>query len=359
METERAMPETMKAAFYLGPGNFEVRETPKPEATDGEVLLKVDACSVCGTDIRIFKSGHPKVTPPHITGHEICGVIQQVGKGVQGLKEGQRVTVVTEVGCGQCDFCRRGKQNLCYAVSQELNAVGYKFQGGFAEYMPMVEAAVTQGCVLPVPDHLSNEEVCLIEPLSCVINGQEYLNITIGDTVAVFGAGPIGSMHIALARAKGASKIFLIEPMAERQKMAERFGPDAIIDPNDGDPVQQILDLTNGNGVSVAITACSVGVAQEQAVAMAAIQGRVCFFGGLPKDKPTINLNSNTVHYKELSLFGAFASAGYQYSQALNLLATGQIDGKKFITHKFPLEQVVEGIQTSMRGEALKVAIEP
>jgi L-iditol 2-dehydrogenase len=353
------MSETMKAAFYLGPGQFEIRETPKPQAGSGEVVLKVDACTVCGTDIRIYKSGHAKITPPQITGHEICGVIEQVGKNVQGLSEGQRAIIVTEVGCGQCDFCRRGKQNLCYAVSQELNAVGYKFPGGFAEYMPMVEEAVTQGCVLPIPDSLSTEEACLVEPLSCVINGQEYLNIGIGDTVAVFGAGPIGSMHIALARAKGASRVFLIEPMAERQRIAERFSPDAIINPMEGDPIQQVLDLTDGQGVSVAITACSVGSAQEQAVAMAAIQGRISFFGGLPKDKPTISLNSNTVHYKELSIHGAFASAGYQYAQALNLLVTGQIDGKKFITHHFPLDQVVEGIETSMRGEALKVAIVP
>ncbi len=353
------MPEKMKAAFYMGPGEMVVGEADKPVAAPGEVVLKVNACTICGTDLRIYKHGHAKITPPHITGHEISGAIEQVGSGVVGLKEGQRVIIVTEVGCGHCEFCQRGKQNLCARVSQDLYAIGYRYPGGFAEYMPMAAEAVAQGCVLPIPDSLSTEEACLVEPLSCVINGQEYLNITIGDTVAVFGAGPIGSFHMALARAQGASRIFLIEPSKERQEIAKRFNPDHIIDPADGDPVEQVLALTDGKGVSVGITACSVGVAQEQAVAMAAIQGRISFFGGLPKDRPTINMNSNTVHYKELSIHGSFASSAYQYSQAMNLLNTGQVDGKKFITHHFPLEKVVEGLETSMSGAALKVAVLP
>ena len=353
------MPETMKAAFYLGPGQMEVREAPKPEAGPGDLLLRVDACSLCGTDVRILKHGHAKIQPPHITGHEICGTIAQVGKGVTGYTEGQRAIIVTEVGCGRCEFCLRGKQNLCKRVSQDLNCIGYRFPGGFAEYIHMPEEAVSQGCVIPVPDGLSTDEAALAEPLSCVINGQEYLNIGIGDTVAVIGAGTIGCMQLALARAQGASKVFLLGRSKERLKLAEPFRPDALLSSLDGDPVEQVMDLTNGRGVDVAIVACSDGQAQEQAIDMCAIQGRISLFGGLPKDKPTINFNSNTVHYKELSVFGAFASNAYQYVQALDLLATGRVPGQQFITHHFPLDEVVEGIQTSMRGEALKVVIHP
>lgn len=259
----------------------------------------------------------------------------------------------------KCDFCRQGKQNLCPAVSQELNCIGYKFAGGFAEYINMPAEAVLQGCVIPIPDSLSDEEAALAEPLSCVINGQSYLNIGIGDTVAIIGAGTIGCMQLALAKAQGASKVFLIGRSKDRLKLAERFKPDALISTLDGDPVEQVMDLTGGKGASVAIVACSEGVAQEQAIAMSAIQGRISLFGGLPKDKPTINFNSNTVHYKEQSVFGAFASNSFQYVQALELLASGQVPGKEFVTHHFPLDEVVEGIQTSMRGEALKVVIHP
>jgi L-iditol 2-dehydrogenase len=353
------MPEMMKAALYLGPGEMEVREVPKPETGSGDVLLRVEACSLCGTDVRILKHGHAKIQPPHITGHEICGTLTEVGGRVAGLSEGQRAVIVTEVGCMNCDFCRQGKQNLCSAVSQDLNCIGYRYPGGFAEYIRMPEEAVRQGCVIPIPESLSNEEAALAEPLSCVINGQSYLNIGIGDTVAIMGAGTIGCMQLALARAQGASKVFLIGRSKDRLKLAERFKPDALLSTLDGDPVEQVMDLTNGKGASVAIVACSEGVAQEQALAMTAIQGRISLFGGLPKDKPTINFNSNTVHYKEQSVFGAFASNSYQYVQALDLLASGQVNGKAMITHHYSLDDVVEGIQTSMRGEALKVVIHP
>lgn len=353
------MPETMKAALYLGPGQMEVREVPKPQAGPGDVLLRVNACSLCGTDRKILKFGHAKIQPPHITGHEICGTIEQVGRSVVGFKEGQRAVIVTEVGCGHCDFCLRGKTNLCFAVSQELNCIGYRYPGGFAEYINMPEEAVRQGCVIPVPDGLSDEEAALAEPLSCVINGQEYLNIGIGDTVAVIGAGAIGCMQIALAKAQGASKVYLINRSRGRLKFAERFGTDAAFSMEDGDPIEWIMDMTNGKGVDVSIIACSDGKAVEQAIDMTAIQGRISLFAGLPKDNPTIHFNCNTVHYKEQSVYGAFASNPYQYVQALDLLATGKVNGKDLITHHYPLEQLWEGIDTSAGSDALKVVIHP
>src|SRR5262249_17285348 len=157
--------------------------------------------------------------------------------------------IVTEVGCGRCDFCRRGKQNLCKAVSQDLNCIGYRYPGGFAEYLRMPDEAVRQGCVIPVPDGLSTEEAALAEPLSCVINGQEYRKIGIGDAGAVIGAGTIGWMQAALAKAQGASRVFILGRSKERLKLAERFGADAMLSSLDGDLVDQVMDLTGGQGV--------------------------------------------------------------------------------------------------------------
>lgn len=349
----------MKAAFFLGPGQMEVRETPVPEPKEGEVLLQVSACSLCGTDVRILKYGHHAIRPPQITGHEICGRIVAVGPNVKGYREGDRVIVVTPVGCGICEFCRQGRENLCHLVSQEINCIGYRYPGGFADFELIPAEAVRQGCLIPVPEELSDEEAALAEPLSCCINGQEYLNIGPGDTVAVIGAGTIGCMQIALAKAQGATKTILIGRSKDRLALSARMEPDVILSTLDGDPVEQVMDLTKGRGADVVIVACSSGEAQEQALRMAAIRGRVSLFGGLPKDKPTITFPSNIVHYKEIGVFGAFASNSYQYIQALALLASKKVRGDLLITHHFPLEKVVEGIETSMRGEALKVVIHP
>lgn len=338
---------------------MEVRDVPEPDCGEGDLLLKVDACSLCGTDVRIWKHGHHAIHPPHITGHEICGTVAEVGRRVQGYAPGERVIVVTEVGCGRCDWCRRGRQNLCPAVSQDLNAIGYRFPGGFAEYMALPEDAVRQGNAIKVPGDLTSEVAALAEPLSCVINGQSYLHVGPGDTVAVIGAGAVGCMHVCLARAQGATKTILVGRSRERMALADGLEPDVLLSNLEEDPVARVKAETGGKGADVVIVACSSGEAQEQAIQMAAIQGRVSLFGGLPKDKPEIAFNSNTVHYKEIGVFGAFASYGYQYTQALELLRSGKVPGERFITHHFPLEQVTEGIATTMRGEALKVVIQP
>lgn len=349
----------MKAAVYLGPGQIEVREVPTPQCGEGEVLLKVDACAICGTDLRIYQHGHHAVNPPHIIGHEVSATVAEIGPGVRGYEVGDRVIVVTEIGCGLCDWCRQGKQNMCPDVSQNLSAIGYKYPGAFAEYMVMPAQGVRQGNLIKVSEGLPPEEACLVEPLSCVINGQSYLHISPGDSVAVIGAGPIGCMHVSMAKVQGATKVVLADISEPRLKLAERVQPDVIVNSAEEDLVERVMQETRGKGANVVIVACSVPSAQEQALQMVSIQGRISLFGGLPKDKAVINFNSNIVHYKEVGVFGAFASYSYQYMQALSLLESGKIQAKSFVTHEFPLERILEGYETALRGEALKVVIRP
>jgi len=343
----------MKAAVFRGPEQMVVEEYPKPECGSHDVILKVDACAICGTDMRIYYHGHKNVTPPFITGHEVGGTIAEVGPDVTGYEVGDRVLVVTPVGCGRCVYCRRGRHNLC----RDFKALGYHFPGGFAEYMKIPEPAVRQGNLLKYPDHMKSEHAALVEPLSCVVNGQEYLNITTGDNVLVIGAGPIGCMHAVLARASGAANVVVSEMSDTRLEMARRFGLTRYVNPSNEDLKQVVMEMTEGAGMDVVIVACSVKAAQEQALGLAAKRGRVSFFGGLPKDDPVIAFDSNLLHYNELAVFGAFASYSYQYVTALALVAGGNIDIEEFITHKLPLDDIVKGIEMGRNGQSLKVVV--
>ncbi len=344
----------MKAAVFDGPGKMELRDVPEPSCGKGEVLIKVEACAICGTDIRIYRYGQKNVKPPHIIGHEIAGTVEKVGSGVDGIKKGERVVLVTSVGCGKCKFCHKGWHNLCSSGV----AIGYYYQGGFAEYMQVPEPAVTQGNILPFPGKLSFAEASIVEPLSCCINGQEYLGITPEDTVVIFGCGPIGCMHAELVKAKPAQKLIMIDVDEKRLKMAEKFAPDIIINASQKDPVEEILSITDG-GADAIIVACGVNKVQEQAIQATNKKGRISFFAGLPKDRPTITLDSNIIHYKEISLFGAFASYEKQFREALGLIVNSKVNAKKIVTHKFALEKIVEAIEVAASGEGLKIVIEP
>jgi len=344
----------MKAAVYLGKESIEVREIDRPVLSDGEILVKVESCAICGTDIRTYFHGHHAIKPPHILGHEVSGTIAEIGRGVEGYRIGERVHMVTEVGCGKCIFCRQGRHNLC----PDLRAMAYYYQGGFAEYIRIPKEAVIQGNLLSIPENLSFDEATLAEPLSCCINGQEYLNITFGDTVVIVGAGPIGCMHVELARLSGATKIILADISEERLELARKFGATLFLNSAKEDLVKKVKEETDGYGASVVIVACPSPEAQEQALQFVATRGRISFFGGLPGGK-TITIESNIIHYKEISIFGAFASSSPQYRQALALLASKSIKGEDLITHRFPLEKIKEALDVARSGRGLKVVINP
>jgi len=346
----------MRAALYLGPQNIQVTEVETPRPADGEVLVKVGACAICGTDLRIYKHGDARIKPPHIVGHEICGIVEKVGAGVTTVREGQKVVIVTPVGCGVCSFCRVGRHNLCV----DFKAIGYHFPGGFAEHILIGARAVAQGNLLEAPASLSFEEGALVEPLSCCINGQEYLDIGFGDKVVIVGAGPIGAMHTELARRRGAETIILVEVAEERLKLArERFHADHYINGSLVKPVEAVKELTGGQGADVVIIACSAPPAVAQGLEMARKRARVSLFAGMPKDASEIKLNYNLIHYGELSVYGAFASSSTQYLQALSLIATGTIEAKRFITGVRPLGEIVAAIQEAGSMQGLKVIVKP
>ncbi|MEV0166089.1 zinc-dependent dehydrogenase [Nonomuraea fuscirosea] len=334
----------MKVARFHAPGDIRIEDAPEPVAGPGELKIRVRNCSTCGTDAKIFKFGHHHIVPPRVMGHEIAGEV--VGTGA-------RVQVIAAIPCGTCAECRRGRQTVC--PNQE--SMGYHYDGGFAEYMIVPAKVLAVDGVNAIPDGVGFAEASVAEPLACVLNGQSLARVGPGDDVVVMGAGPIGCLHVRLARARGAARVFLVDVNAGRLAMAaELVHPDAVID---SDAVEQVLKLTGGRGADVVITAAASGAAQEQAVRMAARQGRISFFGGLPKDDPVIALDSNLVHYRELTIVGANGSSPAHNAQALQLVAEGAVPVSDLITHRLPLPQVLDGIDLVSRGTAIKVTIEP
>ncbi len=345
----------MNAAVYEAQESIQLRQVDIPLLPEGGLLLRVRACAICGTDVRTFHHGHRSRQPPWIIGHEIAGQVAQVADGVTQFEPGDRVTVAAAVPCGRCRFCRRGWRNMCTSVK----AHGNHYPGGFAEYMAVMPEVIEQGAVNRFPDHVSYDEAAITEPLACVLNGQELLNVSLGDTVVVIGAGPIGCMHVEVARARGATRIIHVEQQASRLAQAQVFGADCYINSSQEEAVARVRELTDGEGADVVIIACPSAEAQEQSLNMAAVRGRISLFGGLPKSNPYIKFNSNTVHYKEIAVYGAFTSGPEQNQSALSLIATGCINTQALITHRLPLANLVEGISIIERGEGLKVVVNP
>jgi L-iditol 2-dehydrogenase len=346
----------VKAATFYAPGDIRLEQIDEPDVAPGEVKLRVRACSTCGTDVKISRSGHPNMSAPQVMGHEIAGEIVDVGAGVRGWAPGDRVQVIAAIPDGTCEDCLAGHQSIC---PNQLS-MGYQFPGGFAEYLIVPREVLAVGGLTRIPDTLSYAEASLAEPLACVLNGQELARVGEGDTVVVIGSGPIGCLHVRLARARGAARIILIDLNRDRLAVAaELVHPDLTVATDTQDPVAAVLEATGGRGADVVITAAASGRAQEQGLQMLARRGRLSLFGGLPKDAAIISVDANLVHYRELTLVGVNGSTPEHNRRALELIATGAVPVADLITHRLPLDDVLEAIEIVARGEAIKVTIEP
>ncbi len=346
----------MKAGILYRVEDLRIEDVPTPLLSEKEILIRVKVCTICGTDVRAYHYGHKNIRFPRIIGHELSGEIVEVAKKVKDYKIGERVTIAPAVPCGKCYYCKRGMQSMCL----NLKAIGYHFNGGFAEFMRVPEVAIRNGCINLIPDNLSFEEAALAEPLACAINGQELSRIGLGDTIVIIGAGPLGCMHMQLAKVKGARKVILVELSPSRADFAKNLAlPDVIINPSRDDAVQKTKEETGGRGADKVIVACSSRKAQEESLKMVSPRGIVNFFGGLPKDKSYVQFNSNLVHYGEFYVVGTHGSAPYHNELALNLLSGGRIKVKELVTHRLPLENLEEAIHLAESGKAMKVAVLP
>lgn len=346
----------MRAAIINAPGEFGVYEKAVPECPQAGMLLKVLACGLCGSDLRTLRSGHHRVKLPFTVGHETSAEVVELGKNYQGaFQTGKKLAVSPLVYCGKCDFCREGKYQLC----NNYREIAQHWEGGFAEYIAIPEEAVKLGTIQEIPEGLDPVHATLVEPLSSCVNAQEAGNVSLGDTVVIIGAGPIGTFHVELAKARGASKIIVADISDERLKLMEQYDPDALINAAETNLVDEVLRQTKGYGADVIITANPVPETQIQAVEMAKKGGRILLFGGLPKDKSTPDVDMNLVHYNALHLIGTTIFAPRHNRMALQLIASHRISAEKFISHIFPLEKFVEGANLALEGKARKVVFTP
>ncbi len=350
------MIDTMQAVVVRAPMEFEVEEVPVPSVPDSGFLISVNACGLCGSDLRTLRSGHRKVTFPWTIGHEVSGTIVEVGSGYQGKwKQGDLIAIGPMAFCGACDFCLNGEYELC----ENYREIAQAWPGGFAEYMAVPKACVDLGTMELVPEGLDPAFAAIAEPISSCINAQEKGRVGLGDTVVIIGTGPIGCIHTSLARAKGADKIFVVDIVDDRLKLAEAFEPDALINAAKVDLVQEVRRLTNGKGADVIVTATPAPVAQVQAVEMARKGGRILLFGGLPKDNSKPGVDMNIVHYNALHLIGTTIFAPRHYRLALKLVASGRIPVDKLVTHRFSLSEFKKGATMALEGKVLKAVFSP
>lgn len=342
----------MQAAILHAPNRMQLGTVADPVIEPGDLVLRVSAATICGTDIRVFRGRKTAgIRYPSVIGHEFSGEIVAIG-GPSPFKVGQRVGVCPAIPCGHCPQCLRGMENLC----PDLQAIGYEIDGAFAEFIRIPARAVELGNVHALPANVSAEEAALIEPLSCVLNGQNKVGLRQGDTVAILGAGPIGTLHVKLARLRGAGRVIVSEPNAARREAALRAGADAVIDPMQGDLRAALRSETRGQGADVVICAIGIPALASQAVGLAAKGGRVSLFAGFSKGE-TGTLDVNAIHYEELQVTGAFGLTRADYENTLNMIADGRIDLSDMVTHRFGLSEIEEAFAVAESGAAMKVAV--
>ena len=342
----------MKAAILKAPGHLILDEVATPLCPDGGLVVKTQACSICSTDVKMFQHGHRAANYPRILGHEVTGVVVESRTPVDMFQAGDRVQVFPGICCGHCPACRRGIDNQC----EHISIIGFNHDGGFAEFLLVPPQSVAGNGVNLIPEGASYEEAALTEPLASCLNGQQLADVTEGDTVLILGAGPIGLLHAMLARVRGASRILVAECLPTRLSMAGLADIDRKIDITRESIDAIVKEETNGRGIDAILIACSE-VMVSSLPELLAPRGRLCLFSGLPPETAQIPLDTNLIHYKELTIVGAYGSTAAHNSAALKLIASGKVPVTWLITKRLPLGKIHEGMEYVANREGLKAVI--
>ena len=342
----------MKAVRLLEQGKLELQEIPKPIIKEDEILIRVRAESICGTDVRMWKNGASNASPEHplTLGHEFSGEIAEIGKNVKGYKEGMKVVVAPNMGCGHCDMCVSGNTHLC----REMSAFGVTIDGAMAEYVKVPSNAISQGNVSVLGEEISYQEAALVEPLSCVYNGQMLLGIRPGDDILVIGLGPIGVMHIMTAKLFGAGKIFVNDLSKERIDQAKALLPDVI--PIYGDVMEGLKEY-GCPGVDICIIAAPAPGAQAASLEYMNMNGRLLFFGGLPDSKKIVPINTNLIHYRQLRIQGCSKQNLSEYRKCAKLVNDGRIPLGLIASDTYAIEDYQKAFENAAAAKGLKHVI--
>lgn len=342
----------MKAALLYGVKDLRIENVEVPKLETGEALVKVKAATTCGTDLKIFQRGYVErvIKLPTIFGHEWAGDVVEVSKGLDWPTKGMRVRAGNSAPCLHCTMCQKGKYNLCENMIW--------LWGAYAEYIK-VPARMVFVNMQEIPSGVSYEEAAMTEPLACVLHGIEEARVKLGDTVAIIGAGPIGLLHLLTARRLGAKKTVLIDIVDERLDFARKLGADETINSRTEDAVEKVRKLTDGYGADVAIEAIGLPATWEQAIRLVRKGGTVLEFGGSPPGTE-IKLDTEMVHYGELTVLGAFHATPLHFRQALDLIASRTIDVQPLVTKKMNLDEIRQAFDLLLTSKTeIKIAIIP
>jgi len=342
----------MKAAMLYGVKDLRIEDVDVPEVKAGEVLVRVKAATTCGTDLKIFQRGYVEkvIRLPTVFGHEWAGEVVEVGEGLDWPKKGMRVRAGNSAPCLHCSMCQKGKYNLCENMIW--------LWGAYAEYIK-VPARMVLVNMQEIPQHVSYEEASMTEPLACVLHGAEEAGVKLGDTVTIIGAGPIGLLHLLTAKRKDAGKIISIDLVEERLDFARKLGADETINAGKENVVEKVRRLTGGYGADVVIEAIGLPATWEQALKLVRKGGTVLEFGGCPPGTG-IKVDTELLHYGEVTVRGAFHATPLHFKMALNLIASRTIDVRPLVTRKMRLEEIKEAFEIlSTTKSEIKIAITP
>ena len=335
--------------MFHGPGDLRWEDLPVPAPADGELVMRIDAALTCGTDVKTLRRGHPVMIPkvPTVFGHEFAGTVASVGSGVSRFREGDRVVAGNSAPCGSCPSCLAGRPNLC----EDLLFVN----GAYGEFILLPPRLVARN-VVPLVGSLPAERAAFAEPLACALLAIERARVAAGQTVVVFGHGPLGCLLGMLAASRKA-RVVMVGKAGWRFERLKNLGFARWLDASSaGNVVEAIRDITGGRGAEVTVDATGRPEVWEQAVDAVGRGGSVLFFGGCTPGT-TIRLDTRRTHYEELTLLGAFHHTPEMIRRAVETLASGALVPDSLISHRMPLEEVGQALALMAKGEALKVLI--
>ncbi len=344
----------MKAAVFYGPKEYKVEDVNEPKIAEDEILLRIHACGLCGSDLRTLQYGHPRITPPLILGHEISGEVAVLGRNSQGLYHtGDRLAIAPIVYCGSCSHCRNGRNELC---SNYLE-FGQAWPGGMAEYMRIPAVALRNGCIHIIPEKLDSIQATVSEPLAACLHAIERVDFDFIKTAVIFGAGTIGCLLMQLVVDKGVEKVILIDPNVNRLEIAEKILSVRTLN-NTSQDIFDEIKKTNPEGVDLIFTATAAPIVQKQALQIAGKACQIIVFSGLPKEHSELNIDYNQIHYQCLKILGSSIYATRHHQQALHLIENGTINVRDLIT-TFPLPDFDRGTKMALKGDVIKAVFIP
>ncbi len=345
----------MLAVRFYRPGELRAEQVPVPDPGPGELIVKSTVALTCGTDVKMFKRGHPLAKPPQIMGHEFAGTVSAVGAGVRNFEVGARVVAANSAPCNTCFYCLIHQPNLCERLDEGI--IGFTWPGAYAEYVRIPERIVRQN-TFQIPDDTPLENVASLEPLACVVHGWDIINAQPAGTVVIIGGGPIGLLHAQLARLHGAKQVVLCDVVSERLLEAEKLRVDETVNSASENLVERVLSLTDGRGADIVVEAVGRRETWESTTELVRKGGTVLLFGGCPSGT-TAGFDAEKIHYGELRIQGAFHHTPSAVERALSLIVSGRVSIKPLISHEMSLENAQAALELMGSGKALKVALRP